>query len=157
MAVDASSIDIEQASETVYKSLERDVAASTSVAAAAATSATAAASQQGLRYQDSLTALSLSNLGLCGPPTPSAALEQGFSVTVESLRLSAETQAAGLLRSLGLQMGLFHGGKRLCPLRSVGFKGSADDDGVVLVEKVFRSHSITRHFDPDCVLLFFCF
>ena len=55
---------------------------------------------------------------------------------VEHLRLSPETQAAGVLRSLGLQMGVFHGGKSLCSLQSIGFKGTPNEEGVILVHKV---------------------
>ena len=129
--MDAASVDVEQASETVYQSLERDVNFVQTPSSSSVPCSPAAAS--GSRGQDSLTALSLCSLD---QRRLSSYVRTPLSVKVECLKLSPETQAAGVLRSLGLQAGLFHGGRSLCPPQSVGFKGTPDEDGVIAVDRV---------------------
>jgi len=123
--VEAKEVSVEKASDMTYQRLDFDVN-------------NAEKSLKDSLKGNSLTIQSLSSLGLSSPPVPSSSINQNFNVSVESLKLSSEVAAVGVLvsRSLGLQLGLFHGTKRLCPLHTVVFRCVPGEDGVVEVMKV---------------------
>ncbi len=122
--LDASSVAIEQANELAYQSLEKSVVS------------------MGKEQSCSLTEMSLSSLKLPSQKTviPSTSLDIPYEVTVQTLKLSSEMAAVGVFRVLGIQMGLFHGGKLLCPIVTDICKATPNEEGVLEIQKVRRTH-----------------
>jgi len=113
--VTASSVPVERVSDYTYQSLDFE-------------------SSRGGGSQ-SLTAQSLSSRGLSAQPTPSTAVDRALAVSVETLTVSPDTSPP---RALGVQLGLFHGTKRLCPLHTAVVRCAADDGGVIHIQQVLN-------------------
>ncbi len=115
--MDLTSIAVEEASDKVYQSLERDV-------------------KQSCPSSSSFSSSLPSALSYDVPCAPSWSVNQEFSVSLDCLQLSPETRAVGVFRALGLQVGIFHGGKRLSPLPSMEFRSIPDQHGIINIQKV---------------------
>ena len=76
----------------------------------------------------SLTTMSLSNLAASSPSqfavTLSTSLEIPFKINIETVQFQTEHLAL----KLGLQIALFHGGRLLCPLKTIMLKAQCSEN-----------------------------
>lgn len=107
------SIDVDMANDAIYVSLEKDVLKDVPP------SPSAPPSPKSLPRKTSLTSLSLSNLAATSPfqfsMTYSSSLEKPFKISIESINYGTEFSFS----KHELQIGLFHGGKLLCPMKTI--------------------------------------
>ena len=137
-------IEIEEASDFIYIHIDRDAhnqngeSLSSSSAASGFTTTTTPLSPsappsptltaRSLPRKMSLTTMSLSSLAAISPfqfaVTMSTTIEKPFNILVEMIKFSLEgssTTTSGL--KFSLQIGLYHGGRPLCPLKTIILKG----------------------------------
>lgn len=126
VVMNVDSIEIEKASDKVYISLENDVLD------------TGLSSSSPMQSKDSkkcsLTPMSISTWAAISPfqsTLASTNVERKFAVKIDSIRLPVE--CSGLL---GIQLGLFHGGRPLCAKQCHFAKGPADENGLHIVDQV---------------------
>ena len=143
-------IEIEEASDFVYIHIDRDAhnqnGESQSSAASGSNTTTTPLSPsappsptlmaRSLPRKMSLTTMSLSSLAAISPfqfaVTMSTTIEKPFNILVEMVKFSLEgssTTTSGL--KFSLQIGLYHGGRPLCPLKTIVLKGVPNEEGVI--------------------------
>jgi phosphatidylinositol-4,5-bisphosphate 3-kinase len=146
VVVSLDTIEIEMASDNIYISLERDVLAmgnGFSSSPCTPQSPSAPASPRSLPRKTSLTSMSLYNLAASSPfqysTTLSTSIEDKFKIKIETINISMDVPNSGA--KFCLQVGLFHGGRQICPLETiVMFKGrpsvvEGDHQGILEVDR----------------------
>ncbi|XP_059078692.1 phosphatidylinositol 4,5-bisphosphate 3-kinase catalytic subunit beta isoform-like isoform X2 [Tigriopus californicus] len=148
VVVDVKEIDIVQANDQFYKSLEKGgITLKTEV-------------NQPLSRNTSLTAQSFNLMGLPLHSTiDSTSVENKFAVMIKSLEYPKEYLANGSFRCLCLQMGIYHGSKPLCShvTHTIRCATAELESGIVNVDKEFQFRlkisSLSRE-SKICVSLF---
>ena len=145
VVVNSEGVEIEQAEDEVYHSLNLEISDSKLTKSLASASEALSPPIQPVSRHPSLTAMSFNTLGLpLNSTIQSTSLEKNFLIEIKSVGLSEYGQV-GSVRSLGLQMGLFHGSKLLCPILNHNFKSSQDENGNIALEKVINNIDIMQN------------
>ena len=131
--VELDSVEVDMANEAIYISLEKE-ALKTSANQWNARSPSAPPSPKSLPRKTSLTSLmSWSNPNAFHFSLVfSNAIDKPLRIFVETINFSTGANFANANHDL--QIGLFHGGRPLCPLKNLSLKGSPSEEGVWQVQ-----------------------
>ncbi len=155
LVINKDDVEIERAPEKIYISLEVESAGGrpcpptptpTTPSLAAPPPAPVILTSPRSPRKPSLTTMSLGTLAASSPfqfNASSTSIERMFSLKIEGIKMGSDFYHNGMLSRLGLQAGLFHGGKLLCRNETVALRMPNTDE----VKDGLLHMDLTMHFD----------